>query len=151
MTSRTIELLQLKRASDPLGGTWHPIMGHVEEGETVRSTISREVAEEVGLEIGSPEVLGFWALEQVHPFYLDALDCIVMSPRFVIEVCTQWEPTLNEEHSDVRWIGAPLHGGLSMREFFLWPGQRRAVEEILEIIVPTDCEAREHLKIDLSQ
>lgn len=147
-SSRVIELLQLMRAHDPLGGTWQPIMGHVEAGETAWGTVVREVREEVGLAIDGDDARGFWALEQVHPFYLAELDCIVMSPRFVIEVSSSWEPTLNDEHTDHRWIGAPLHGGLSMREFFLWPGQRRAVEEILEMIVPRDAAAREHLRVN---
>lgn len=148
-SSRVIELLQLRRVGPPLADAWLPVMGHIEKGETALATVLREVREEVGLDASSEAWLGAWALEQVHPYYLGVLDCIVMSPRFVIEVSAGWEPILNEEHSAHRWIGAPLHGGLSMREFFLWPGQRRAVEEIMEIVVPADAPARHHLRLDL--
>ncbi|TVQ76057.1 MAG: NUDIX domain-containing protein [Phycisphaeraceae bacterium] len=146
-TARVIELLQLRRARAPLADTWQPIMGHIEKNETAHQTILREIGEEVGLQPTDPAFLGAWALEQVHPFYLAALDCIVMSPRFAIEVAHDWEPRLNAEHTAHRWIGAPLHAGLSALEFFLWPGQRGAVEELLSSIVPRDAPARAHLKL----
>jgi dATP pyrophosphohydrolase len=136
---RGVEFLQLLRASDPLGQTWQPIMGHVEPGESAVQTALRELREEVGLEVASPQCLGLWALEQVHPFYIAAIDSIVMSPRFACEVGAGWTPRLNEEHTAWRWV--------SDARAFMWPGQKRCVEEILEEIVRGDSLSRERLRV----
>ena len=117
------ELLQLRRTEPPLDGTWQPVMGHIEAGETAAACMRREVAEETGLEIG--DALGAWALEQVHPFFLADRDEIVMSPRFAVEVAPGWTPTLNEEHDAHRWVPINEAG-----ERFLWPGQHAAIAEL---------------------
>lgn len=134
-----IEFLQLLRASDPLGNTWQPIMGHIEPGETAVQTALRELREEVGLDAKSPHCIGLWALEQVHPFYIAAIDSIVMSPRFACEVASPWEPTLNAEHLEWRWTRD--------LKAFMWPGQWRCVEEILSDIVTAHSLSREQLRI----
>lgn len=134
-----IELLQLRRAREPLAGHWMPVMGHAERGEPATDTARREAHEETGLDIDD-ETLGFWCLEQVNPYYLPELDAVFMTPRFVAEVRPGWEPVLNEEHSGVRWLRcsvAPIEEerrGLLAR--WLWPGQREAVGELLEHLAP---------------
>lgn len=115
-----VEFLQLLRASEPLKGTWHPIMGHMEAEESAARTAVRETREEVGLDVVAT---GMWALEQVHPYYVAAIDCIVLSPRFAVEAPAGWQPRLNGEHSAARWVRGT--------EEFMWPGQRAAVNEIL--------------------
>jgi ADP-ribose pyrophosphatase YjhB (NUDIX family) len=97
-----IELLQLRRVEAPLDGTWHPVMGHLETGETATACMWRELHEETGLTPSG--ALGAWALEQVHPFFLADRDEIVMSPRFAVEVGAGWAPTLNGEHDAHRWV-----------------------------------------------
>lgn len=142
-----IELLQLLRAGAPMDRTWQPVMGHVEPGERAWEAALRELEEEVGLARADPALVGMWALEQVWPYYLADLDCIVVSPRFALEVAREWEPRINPEHSDARWIGAPHHGGQPAGEFFMWPGQKHAIRELLEEIVRTSATAHEHLRI----
>ncbi len=142
-----VELLQLLRTRSPLKSTWQPVMGHVEVGERCVETAVREADEELGLDVRGEACLGLWALEQVYPYFLPDLDCIVMSPRFVAEVRAEWSPTLNDEHEDCRWIAAPLHEGRSAASYFMWPGQKRAIEELLEEIVPRHAPAREHLRV----
>lgn len=117
------ELLQLRRATNPMHGSWHPVMGHIERGETAAACAVREMREETGLT--RPQTLGLWALEQVHPFYIAKTDEIVMSPRFAAEVAPGWEPTLNDEHDAARWI--PL--GEAPQQF-LWPGQVASIAEL---------------------
>ncbi|MEM1424528.1 MAG: hypothetical protein AAGH64_11065, partial [Planctomycetota bacterium] len=68
---------------------------------------------------------------------------------FVVQVGEAWEPTLNEEHTAHRWIIAPEHDGRPAQEHFMWPGQKRAVTELLAEIAPADAPAREHLRITL--
>jgi dATP pyrophosphohydrolase len=120
------QFLQLLRSEDPFKGTWHPIMGHMHEGETALQAAHRELAEEVSLLPSSPDCLRFFALEQVHPYFIPELNCIVLSPRFATEVGVGWSPTLNPEHSDFRWIDA------SETHLFMWPGQRACIAEILD-------------------
>ncbi len=140
-----ISFLQLRRAAEPLAETWHPIMGHVETSETAIQCAARELSEEVGLVVESDVVLGAWALEQVHPYFVAEIDVIVLGPRFAVEVAFDWSPTLNEEHSEARWVEEG-----EARSRFLWPGQRAAAAEIHSVIVPGG-ETAEHLRISWRQ
>ena len=149
VTPAGVQLLQLMRNKAPLLGTWQPVMGHIEIGERAFETAVREASEEIALDVRSAQTIGFWALEQVYPYYLPTLDCIVMSPRFVVQVAPDWEPSLNEEHTAHRWINAPEHESVSAQDHFMWPGQKGAVSELLAEIIPEDSHAREHLRIPL--
>lgn len=136
-----LELLQIQRAKSPLLGTWQPVMGHIEAGETALQAAVREMGEEVGLMLPATAAhtraepaaddgpQGLWALEQVHPFYIAAIDCVVLSPRFVALVGPQWTPRLNDEHTAWRWSRlATAH------RTFMWPGQLAAVREIGDLL-----------------
>jgi len=121
-----VEFLQLLRATPPLEGTWHPVMGHIEPGETAVDAARRELREELSL--AAPALVDLFALEQVHPYYLPALDAIVCSPRFAARVEPRWQPRLNAEHSRHRWVKADTAPAR-----FMWPGQRAAITEVLYI------------------
>lgn len=136
--------LQVLRASEPLANTWHPVMGHAEKGETGAVCALRELEEELGLGRGDPALLGLWALEQVHPFYIGAIDTIVMSPRFAAEVAPDWQPRLNDEHTAARWVGA---GGVGA--MFMWPGQIAACREIVEHLLPEGSLSKAALRVPL--
>jgi len=135
-----IELLQLRRARAPLTHTWQPVMGHVEPGETAVRCLWRELAEETGL--APADVLGAWALEQVHPFYLPELDAVMLSPRFAVEVAGDWTPRLNHEHDASRWVPAA-----EAESRFMWPGQQAAIEELIGLLSSDASERREHTRI----
>lgn len=136
------ELLQVRRATDPLRGAWHPVMGHAEPGETATDAAFRELAEELGLLRQNAALIEMYALEQVHPYYLAALDCIVMSPRFAVIVAPGWEPTLNDEHDALRWVRLT-----DATAAFMWPGQKRAVEEIAAEILRPGALSSPHLRV----
>jgi 8-oxo-dGTP pyrophosphatase MutT (NUDIX family) len=137
-----VYLLQLLRAGAPLANTWHPVMGHVEAGETAAACAWRELREELGLGSADEGLLGLWALEQVHPFFIAELDAVVLSPRFAAEVAPGWVPTLNAEHSDFRWVAAGDAGKL-----FMWPGQHAACREIVDHLLPESSLMRDQLRI----
>ena len=127
-----LELLQLRRSKAPLLGTWQPIMGHIEPGETAVAAALRELREEIALDAtdtSEPHVLGVWALEQVHPFYIAAIDCIVLSPRFVVLVRNGFEPSRIAEHDAHRWVRAG-----EAQSHFVWPGQIASIKELLSIL-----------------
>lgn len=146
-----VEFLQLLRAKPPLDKTWHPVMGHIEAGETAVQCAVRELAEELGLrpaaaadEVGGQDAAlrGFWALEQVHPFFIAEIDAIVLSPRFVAEVTPGWEPTLDDSHAQHRWVPRDR-----VERFFMWPGQLAAIREITGSLLPDGSLSRERLRV----
>ncbi|HYE02303.1 MAG TPA: NUDIX domain-containing protein [Phycisphaerales bacterium] len=121
----SVAFLQLLRSDAPLAGTWQPVMGHVRAGETAPVCAIRELEEETGLAWGDAAMLGMWALEQVHPYYVAAIDAIMFSPRFAVEVSPDWSPTLSPAHTDARWIDAS-----ETWRRFMWPGQVAACAEV---------------------
>lgn len=138
-----LEFLQLLRAGEPLRDTWHPIIAHIERGETAARCAVRELGEEIGLAPDSPDLLGMWALEQVHPFYVNALDTIVLSPRFAAHVSRGFKPVLSPENTGARWIP-----GDAAPDAFMWPGQAAACREVFQTILRPDSPARDALRID---
>lgn len=146
-TTSGVYFLQLKRTRDPLGGTWHPVMGHAEKGESAVQCAWRELSEEVGLRAGDPALRGVWALEQVHPFFIAELDAIVMSPRFAAEVSPDWTPRLNDEHAGYRWVHARDAVRPSGEGAFMWPGQRAAAREIVESLLVEGSVCAERLRV----
>ncbi|HMN39940.1 MAG TPA: NUDIX domain-containing protein [Phycisphaerales bacterium] len=140
-----VYFLQLLRSGPPLGNTWHPVMGHVHAGESSLACARRELHEELGLGAGDPAILGLWALEQVHPFYIAAIDTIVMSPRFACEVRHGWVPRLNDEHTRHRWV---RHS--DAHRLFMWPGQKACCREIIDEIIDDRSLGRDLLRIDPS-
>ncbi|MCC6322142.1 MAG: NUDIX domain-containing protein [Phycisphaerales bacterium] len=142
LTGEQVYFLQLLRAGAPLAGTWHPVMGHIESGETAVECAKRELREEVGLKSEGGSLLGLWALEQVHPFFIAELDAIVLSPRFAAEVPAGWSPTIDDEHSDFRWVSRR-----DVPTMFMWPGQQAACREIVEGLVPEGSLMREQVRV----
>lgn len=125
-----VELLQVRRAKDPLRGSWQPVLGHIEAGESAVEAAQRELMEEVGLDVrGDGRCGGMWALEQVRPYYIAAIECIVLSPRFVVVVDGAWEANLNAEHDAARWVKS--HEAAAT---FTWPGQHESVREVEAIV-----------------
>jgi len=141
-----VRLLQLRRSRAPYAGTWHPVMGHVEPGESAADAARRELAEEIGLTRESGALLGMWQLEQVHPYFVASLDAIVLSPRFAASTLWSWTPELDNEHDAWRWVGPDR-----VRESFLWPGQRASVAELLEFMPPAGppCPSEPHRRVPL--
>ncbi len=75
-----IEFLQLRRAKGLMVGGWHPVMGHVEAGETAAQAAVRELAEETHYAPGHG-LVGLWQLELVNNFYIALDRCRHAQPR----------------------------------------------------------------------
>lgn len=127
-----VEFLQLHRCRGMIINTWQPVMGHIEEGETATAAALRELEEETGYARGRDLIAG-WQLESVNTFFLASLDAVMHSPGFAIEVSGKIEPKLDDAHDGFRWVTRD-HADRA----FLWPGQRRAIEEIVRDILPAD-------------
>ncbi|MEP0848094.1 MAG: NUDIX domain-containing protein [Phycisphaerae bacterium] len=136
--SGTVEFLLLRRAAGvALGGTWQSVHGHVEPGEPAWRAGLRELREETGL---GP--LGFWQLDFVNTFYVASRDAILMCPCFAAEAPPDAQVKLSTEHTEFAWLATAD----ALRRF-MWPGQRRAVEEtVCEIAAHGPAER--HLRID---
>lgn len=124
-------LLLLRRQDSTIGGTWQPVFGAIEAGETSPQAALRELREETGL---TP--IGFWQVEGVDMFYMARIDTVTVCPCFAVEVAPDARVTISDEHSDHCWLDTE-----AMLRETLWPGQRRAVREIVtEIARPGPAE-----------
>lgn len=139
----SVEVLQLRRceADSAAPGTWQPVMGHAEAGETAVAAMKRELREETGLEAAS--CLGLWQLEEVHPYFLASSNAVILSPRFAAEAPPRWEPAPGREHDAHRWIAVE-----QAEEAFLWPGQRAAIREIRRDILNPASPASALLRVE---
>jgi dATP pyrophosphohydrolase len=96
------------------GGYWHTIAGKVEDGEEPHAAAVRELREETGLEAGPLERLGEFAY--VRAGWESEPGLRVHVAAFLVDVETGWEPALNEEHDEYRWLPREEAAGL-----LFWP------------------------------
>lgn len=95
------DLLLVRRYHANFGdGLYSMIGGKVEQGETARQAIKREVQEEVGLEI--PES----TFELVHTFHRKGTDGALVALCFKVDISTMAQPYNNEpeKHDDMRFF-----------------------------------------------
>lgn len=95
------EFLVAHRSADS-GGYWHTIAGGVERGEEWNAAAARELREETGLEAAGLQPIGEFAYvreswESEPRLHVDVY-------AFLAVVDPEWEPTLNEEHTEYRWL-----------------------------------------------
>jgi dATP pyrophosphohydrolase len=125
-----VEFLQARRVTGKMAGTWQPVMGHSEDGESAVDTALRELAQETQYRpnIG---LIRMWQLESVNTYFLASEDCVVMAAGFAVQVDVEVPPRLNDEHDAFRWIRRD-----HVDRVFVWPGQRVAIEQIVRDILP---------------
>lgn len=131
-------LLLLRSPERYMGGTWQPVTGGVEAGETAWQAALREMGEETGL---TP--LRFYQADGVETFYVARTDTVHQCPVFAAEVPGDAEVVLNPENTQADWVHVDQIAGR-----LLWPGQRRSVAEIVQEIVGGG-PARPYLEIPL--
>lgn len=108
-------------------GYWHLVAGGVEWGEEPAAAAARELAEETGLETTVHEL----RLELSYPL-ADEPELLqrrfppdterVRVGWFRAEAPPAWEPSLDDEHVDLRWCNVD-----AAVELLFWPEPREAV------------------------
>jgi 8-oxo-dGTP pyrophosphatase MutT (NUDIX family) len=123
-------VLQLKRSPDLyLGGEWSFPGGHVEQDEHPAVAAVRELAEETGITAADTHELTY--VSHVTTLFSPAWASVCHRVGFCAKVSRDCEVTLNDEHTDLRWISRG-----EIRQQVLWPGERAQLAEIF----------REHLR-----
>jgi dATP pyrophosphohydrolase len=96
------------------GGYWHTIAGGVEPGEGGHDAALRELREETGLEATVLEPLGDFAY--VRESWEQEPGLRVHVHAFLVDVEPGWEPELNHEHDEYRWLPRE-----EAAELLFWP------------------------------
>ena len=87
----------------PEGGAyWHAIAGGVEEGEEWEAAAVRELREETGLEVERLGPIGEYTYAREEWESTPGLKVEVHA--FLVDVPAGWEPTLDHEHDEYRWL-----------------------------------------------
>ena len=116
------EFLVALRAPDH-GGYWHTIAGTVEDGEAFHAAAVRELWEETGLKVEQLEPLGEFAY--VREEWESQPGLRVHVEAFFVDVEPGWEPTLNEEHDEYRWLRRD-----EAAELLFWPEPARLLRAL---------------------
>jgi 8-oxo-dGTP pyrophosphatase MutT (NUDIX family) len=101
------------------------VTGGVEPGELIPAAAAREVLEETGL--GPAEIVAFYDLDQVAPFYDEGADAVVVSAIFAARVRPDAQARESWEHDGLRWVPAADAPGLA-----IWPSYRESVRRVRE-------------------
>ncbi|MFI8684871.1 NUDIX pyrophosphatase [Rossellomorea sp. NPDC077527] len=92
-------VLLVKRAKAVLKDVWCYIGGAIEEGETATEAAYREVKEETGI-----SDISLYSANTFDKIYSIEGNYIYIAPVFVGFVASDQDVTLNEEHSEYRWL-----------------------------------------------
>jgi len=96
------------------GGYWHTIAGAVEPGEAFHVAALRELHEETGLAAAELQPLGEFAY--IREAWEEEPGVRVHVEAFLVDVDPDWEPVLNEEHVEYRWLERE-----EAAELLFWP------------------------------
>jgi dATP pyrophosphohydrolase len=122
------EFLVLLRSPED-HGYWHLVAGGIEDGEQPDAAALRELEEESGL-VGPA---GFAAIPLELSYGRPHGDASVTVHPFVAEAPPGWEPTLNEEHVDYRWL--PVDDATAL---LAYPEPARAVRAVARSLEASD-------------
>jgi dATP pyrophosphohydrolase len=120
--SNGIEYLLLKRLPER-NGFWQPVTGGVEEGETLKEALRREIWEETGIKNLIRVIEGLYCFEFSDP---------ILNKEYVfgVEVASTEEVVLDgKEHSEYRWCGMK-----DALQLLSWKENKEALEKLNTIL-----------------
>lgn len=117
-------LVFLRNKAKIYGGQWRMVGGKVKENETYWRAALREIREETSLVPNE-----FWVVPTLNQFYEPQTDSILPIPAFAARIPLDPKITLDEEHSEYKWIGIE-----DIHQFIPWPEQRRIMHIIFDIV-----------------
>ena len=106
---------------------WETVHGRLEPGEEPEDGAIREVREETGLEVERLYCI------TVQPFYLPRSHVVQMAVVFAAFVGEPASVTLGDEHQAFGWMSTRDALGR-----FVWPRERAALREIMEVLASGD-------------
>ena len=124
-----LEILLIRRAPDRIfPGLWQCVTGGIETGERVPHAAMREVREETGL--GDTDVLAWYDLDQVAPFYDEGGDAVVVSAIFAARARPDAVVRASHEHDEIRWVPARDAPSIAV-----WPSYAESVARIRDALL----------------
>jgi dihydroneopterin triphosphate diphosphatase len=113
---------------------WHVVAGVVESGETFAGAAGRELFEETGL-VATPVDLKmpqrYRVPDAMRHEYEAGVDEVAIE-NFTVAVPQGWEPILNEEHDEFRWLRLPEATALAH-----WPETAEVLAAVASRKLPT--------------
>lgn len=120
-----LDVLVLRRARHKdRPGSWETVHAHIDPGERPDQCARRELTEETGLEAEK-----FYNLSRVDAFFENRTGEVVLIPVYVAFVARDAAVKISEEHDDFAWLPSR-----EAQRRFTWPRERRAVDDILELL-----------------
>jgi 8-oxo-dGTP pyrophosphatase MutT (NUDIX family) len=124
-----LEMLLIRRAPDRIfPGLWQCVTGRIEPGERVPQAAIRELEEETGF--GPDDVLAYYDLDQVAPFYDEGSDGIVVSAIFGARIRPDAVARASREHDDLRWVPADEAALVA-----IWPTYAESVRRVRDVLL----------------
>jgi dATP pyrophosphohydrolase len=135
-----IDFLQLRRSRNTgeYQHSWQICYGGIKDGETAVKAALRELKEETGLK---PRAMH--QVEYLEQFFFRPHDYVLVMPVFAVMVDAADPLTLNDEHSEYRWIAST-----DIETHFMWRTQREAIRIILDEILHPGL-AASYLRVNL--
>ena len=94
---KRVLLEKRKEEEDNYAGLWAFPGGHIEKGEKIEDALSREMKEELGVELGTVDFLG--VIEDIDPTSKDPYEHHIF-------ICKRWKGKLQDtkEEERIKWV-----------------------------------------------
>jgi 8-oxo-dGTP pyrophosphatase MutT (NUDIX family) len=126
--NKDINYLLLKRSDsdDVYPGIWQVCTGTSVIGEASLDTALREVQEETGINA----YLNLWLVPKVASYFSLKRNAICFSPIFAIEIESNFEVIISEEHSEYLWVNSE-----KAKQMLVIPSHKESIKYVEDYII----------------